>query len=356
MAKTSNFMLGLFVTIGVFLAAAAILWWGASKYFQKGTPYVTYFDESVQGLQVDSSVKYRGVDVGRVEQIRVAPDNKLIAVVMKIELQGDLEKNTVAQLKAAGITGIVFVDLDRRSPEEADLSPKISFPPDYPVIPSRPSQVAQILTSIDAVMEKVKSFDWQAISGKMEKEVQELSSQIRQTARSVENFFQGPATRNILKNVESATKRADESLLRVERILAEGNLERILARTEAVAAGMDRTLARVDKALTEGNIEAALQEGRGVLQEGRSVLQEARNTLAALKEEIRSMKMGDTTLSIKELAENLDKRTRTIGNEIRTLSKNLQAALEKLEVIMEKAADRPSDFIFSGPPPLRREE
>lgn len=349
MAKTSNFMLGLFVTIGVFLAAAAILWWGASKYFQKGEPYVTYFDESVQGLQVDSSVKYRGVDVGRVEQIRVAPDNKLIAVIMKIELQGDVERETVAQLKAAGITGIVFVDLDRRGAEEADLSPKLSFPPDFPVIPSRPSQVAQILTSIDAIMDKVKAFDLQAISGKMEKEVRDLSSQIQQTAKSVENFFQGPTTQSILKNVESATRKADESLLRMEKILAEGNVERILARTEAAVAQMDRTMGRVDMALAEGNLE-------GVLQEGRSVLQEARIVLSSLKEEIRSMKLGETTLPIKELAENLDKRTRTVGNEIRILSKNLQQLSEKLEVILENAANRPSDFIFSGPPPLRREE
>jgi phospholipid/cholesterol/gamma-HCH transport system substrate-binding protein len=356
MAKTSNFMLGLFVTIGVFLAAAAILWWGASKYFQKGVPFVTYFDESVQGLQVDSSVKYRGVDVGRVEQIRVAPDNKLIAVVMKIELQGDVERDTVAQLKAAGITGIVFVDLDRRSAEEADHSPKLSFPPPYPVIPSRPSQIAQILTSIDAIMDKVKGIDLQAISGKVEKEVRDLSSQIQQTAKSVDHFFQGPTTQGILKNVESATRRADESLLRLEKTLAEGNLERILARTESAANQMDRTMARVDKALAEGNVEAALQEGQGVLQEGRGVLQEARHVLSALKEEIRSMKLGETTLPIKELAENLDRRTRTIGNEIRALSKNLQVASEKLEIILENAANRPADFIFSGPPPLRREE
>jgi phospholipid/cholesterol/gamma-HCH transport system substrate-binding protein len=349
MAKTSNFMLGLFVTIGVFLAAAAILWWGASKYFQKGVPFVTYFDESVQGLQVDSSVKYRGVDVGRVEQIRVAPDNKLIAVVMKIQLQGDVEKNTVARLKAAGITGIVFVDLDRRSPEDADLSPKLSFPPDYPVIPSRPSQVAQILTSIDAIMDKLKEIDLRAISGKVEKEVRDVSSQIQQTAKSVENFFNGPTTQGILKNVESATRKADESLVRVEKILGEGNLERILARTESAASQMDRTMARADKALAEGNVEAVLQEGRGVLRE-------AGNVLAALKEEIRGMKLGETTQPVKELAENLDKRTRTTANEIRTLSRTLQALSAKLEVVLENAANRPSDFIFSGPPPLRREE
>jgi phospholipid/cholesterol/gamma-HCH transport system substrate-binding protein len=349
MAKTSNFMLGLFVTIGILLGAAAVLWWGASKYFQKGSPYVTYFDESVQGLQADSSVKYRGVDVGRVEQIRVAPDNNLIAVVMKVQLQGDVEKNTVAQLKAAGITGIVFVELDRRNPDDPDLAPKLEFTPDYPVIPSRPSQISQILTSIDAVMEKVRDVDFQEIFSQVKKELRDLSAQFQQTAKSMEGFFEGPTTQSILKNVESATRRADKSLLRMEKILAEGNLERILARTESATVQMDRSMARVDKALAEANVEAAMQDVRGVLQE-------SRNVLTALKEEIRSMRLGDTTLPIKELAENLDKRTRTIGKEIRTLSENLRQASERLEVILERAEARPSDFIFTTPPPLRREE
>jgi phospholipid/cholesterol/gamma-HCH transport system substrate-binding protein len=349
MAKTSNFMLGLFVTIGILLGAGAILWWGASKYFQKGSPYVTYFDESVQGLQVDSSVKYRGVDVGRVEQIRVAPDNKLIAVMMKIQLKGEIEKNTVAQLRAAGITGIVFVELDSRGPEEPDQAPRLAFTPDYPVIASRPSQINQILTSIDGVMEKVKAIDIQETSSRVEKELRDLSGQIQQTARSMEDFFAGPATQSILKNVGSAAKKADETLGRIEIILAEGNLERILARVDSAAAQMDRSMTQVDKALTEANVGAILHDVRGVLQE-------SRNVLIALREEIRSMKLGDTTLPIKELAENLDKRTRTMGNEIRVLNENLRHAAERLEVILENAETRPSDIIFSSPPPPRREE
>jgi len=63
--KTSKFMVGLFVTVGVFIGLVAIIWLGASNYFEKGLMYVTYFDESVQGLQADSAVKYRGVEVSR---------------------------------------------------------------------------------------------------------------------------------------------------------------------------------------------------------------------------------------------------------------------------------------------------
>src|SRR4030043_19418 len=95
--KTSKFMIGLFVTIGILIGMVAVVWLGASKYFEKGATYVTYFDESVQGLQLDSAVKYRGVEVGRVEKIRVAPDNTLIEVVMKIDLKGELERDDVAR-------------------------------------------------------------------------------------------------------------------------------------------------------------------------------------------------------------------------------------------------------------------
>ena len=59
--------LGRFVTLGIVIIVVAIIWVGATKYFEKGDRYVAYFDESVQGLQKDSIVKYRGVDVGRVD-------------------------------------------------------------------------------------------------------------------------------------------------------------------------------------------------------------------------------------------------------------------------------------------------
>src|SRR4030042_3810826 len=102
--KTSKFMVGLFTIIGVVIGVIAIIWVGASHYFEKGARYGVYFDESVQGLQKDSAVKYRGVEVGRVETIRVAPDNNLIGVIMKVNLKEDLSKTAVAQLKMAGIT------------------------------------------------------------------------------------------------------------------------------------------------------------------------------------------------------------------------------------------------------------
>ena len=91
----TKLMVGIFVLLGFALATGSIIWLGMSNYFEKGLYYVAYFDESVQGLDKDSPVKYRGVSIGRVESINVAPDETLIQVVMKIRKLSSLPSTMV---------------------------------------------------------------------------------------------------------------------------------------------------------------------------------------------------------------------------------------------------------------------
>ena len=144
--KSSKFLIGLFVIVGLLILAATIIWVGASRVLMKGSLYAAYFDESVQGLQVDSAIKYRGVEIGKVQSIDVAPDYRLVEVIMKIDLEGDLQHHTIASLKTAGITGIVFIELDRIQDDELSNSPKLTFKSDYPVIPSRRSEISRFLS------------------------------------------------------------------------------------------------------------------------------------------------------------------------------------------------------------------
>ena len=113
-SKKAKFTVGLFVAGGLTISVLAIVWLGMARYFEKGKFFVTYFNESVQGLKKDSPVKYRGVSIGRVESIGVAPDSKLIQVILKIESGQKLDNNIVAQLKNVGITGSMLVELDRK--------------------------------------------------------------------------------------------------------------------------------------------------------------------------------------------------------------------------------------------------
>ena len=162
--KASTFRLGLFVIIGVVIAMGTMLYLTASSYYDDADSYVTFFNESVQGLQRDSVVKYLGVSVGRVIDIRVAPDYNLIEVVMSIKFEGDLPRTMVAQLRSAGITGITFIELTRRQPGERDQSPKIDFAAEYPIIPSKPSEITQIVSTIEKVSRQFSEANFKASS------------------------------------------------------------------------------------------------------------------------------------------------------------------------------------------------
>jgi len=295
--KTHKFMVGLFVTLGVILIVAGIIWVGATKYFEKGKHYVTYFDESVQGLQKDSIVKYRGVEVGRVEQIGVAPDNRLISVVMKINLREDLPHTAIAQLKAAGITGMVFVELDRQKKGEAAQSPKISFPSEYPVIPSKPSELTKIMSGVNSVVDKFNQMDTRG-----------MLDQFKSTAAEVQIFFNGK------------------------------DMQAILANVKALTANLKDASARLDKTMAAGKIDA-------ILAETGSTINETKALLIALQDELKSLNLPEAM-----------GKTQAIASEIKATSENLRQASETLDSFMTRIKDRPPDLLFGKPPKKRFNE
>ena len=304
----SSRALGIFVTVGVILGVAAIIWVGASKYFEKGDRYVTYFNESVQGLQQDSAVKYRGVDVGRVEEIRVAPDNRLIEVVMKIRLREEVEKNNVAYLRMTGITGIVFIELDRRDPEEPDRSPKVDFAAEHPIIPSKPSELRQIFSGIDEIVEKIKQVDLEGIS-----------KSITHSAMAAENLLAGPKTQKVLANLESISVNLDQTMARIEKITAEGNLE-------------------------------------GIVGETRAALVEARSLIAATRDELKALRLAETAEKANRVADTLSRTSRTTARDLQIMSDNMKRSTETLERLVERLESNPSDLLFSNSPPAGRRD
>ena len=61
-SQRTKFAVGLFLTCGVVFSVLVILWLGMSRFLEKGVYYVTYFDESIQGLNVEEIAKNRGID------------------------------------------------------------------------------------------------------------------------------------------------------------------------------------------------------------------------------------------------------------------------------------------------------
>jgi phospholipid/cholesterol/gamma-HCH transport system substrate-binding protein len=306
--KQSKFMIGIFVTAALILAVVTIVWLGASTYFQKGTLFATYFDESVQGLPVDSNVKYRGVNVGTVRAIQVAPDNKLIEVIMKIDMRGGDEKNLTAKLRSAGLTGIVYIELDRKAEEDVDLSPQISFPAEYPVILSRPSDSMYILSMVDKIVSEMNKVD-----------IKNIFKEFQSIVGGIDQIVNGPKITNIVNNLESATAHLNHAVGRIDRLTAEGKLEDILKET-------------------------------------RGTIADARALIGKIREDIDTMKLADSAGKANQIVTGVDKSVREMTFNLKNTADNLQRASESLDILIDKLRDDPSDLLFSRPPPVSERE
>jgi phospholipid/cholesterol/gamma-HCH transport system substrate-binding protein len=304
--RSSKFSIGLFVIIGALICAGIIIWIGAAGVFMKGSLYTTYFDESVQGLQVDSAIKYRGVEIGKVQSIKVAPDYRLIEVVMKIDLEGDLQKQTIAALTSAGITGIVFIELDRIKPGELFNSPIVNFKSSYPIIPSRRSGIGRFLADTGVIMQNIKDIDLKGIS-----------NQLKNTTKAIENFVEGKRINNIMTNLESTS------------------------------ANLNQAISRINKTVTEGKVDKAVNETMGILSDARKLIGQAKNEFDALK----LQEKADRT---DVLLEDIDKKAKVITNELQDTSEHLRVTSENLQRLSESLTKNPSELIFSKPAPPRK--
>jgi len=324
----TQFSVGLFVIIGLAILTIAIIWLGMSHYLDRGQYFAAYFAESVQGLDRDSPVKYRGVPVGRLVSLSVAPDGELIQAVLNIEKDIQPDADWVAQLRVVGFTGVMFIELDQRALDEPDWSPKITFPSKYPIIPTRPSGMKQIMDGITDVVEQLRGIDLIGITTKLkntidrasvaidEAQIGALSADLRETLASARGLLTNPRIERIMENAESAG-----------------------AAFRDVGRHADTTLGQVDVAVgnLDRNIGEVKEELSLAIADLRSTLNEAESMFAASTDLVR-----DTRPRVGNLERQL----------VMTL-RDLRGTLGNLDRLLSILADQPSLLIFAEPPPQR---
>jgi phospholipid/cholesterol/gamma-HCH transport system substrate-binding protein len=304
--KSSKFLIGLFVITGLLIGAVVIIWISAADLLMKGSTYVSYFDESVQGLQTDSPVKYRGVEIGKVDSIKVAPDYRLIEVVMKINLAGDLQNQTFAQLRTAGITGIVFIELDRIKPGESLDLQTVKFEHAYPIIPSRRSEISRFLADTNAIMQNIRAIDFKGIS-----------VQLKNTTKSIETFLEGD------------------------------RLDRIISNLESMSFNLDKSVAKINKTIAEGKIDDVFKETAETLANTRQLINRTR-------QEIEALNIPQHSVKTEMILDTLDKRTKSITLDLQDTAENLRVTSEYLQKLAESLNNNPSELIFTKPAPPRK--
>ncbi len=322
-------LVGLFMTAGTLIGMVATVWLGMNRYFEQGKFYATYFDQSVQGLTADSPVKYRGVTVGRVDQIAVAPDSKLIMVVMMIESGIGVDKDMVAQLKVVGITGSMFIELDRGSKEDFALSPKLDFPSKYPIIASKPSEISKLFQGLDDVIRQVNDLDLKGISERAKTTLDNINTNVGEM------------------QLGALSKELRTTLANFNQNFSTKRWEKMTSGIETAVDTLNRTINTADKSFSHA--DATIGDVQQVINGNKKELADA---IAGFHE--LAVNSNRLMLDLQQLSGRSEYKFSEVSEQLRVLLQHLDGTTKTLDKALGQLEQNPSRLLFGSPPPPRQ--
>jgi len=274
--KVNYTIVGMFVLLlgGVLIGLA--FWLSAGGQFQRDQQrYHAYFDESVAGLNRNAPVRYRGVEVGRVVEIALAPDQSgRVQVLMKINRDTPIKQDTTAKLKMQGLTGLASLELSGGSAQAKPLTK--GKDQEYPVIPTQHSFLKQLDTAVNGLINNLTetSENINALTDA------EMRKSMKRILTNVETFTQmlaeqKPVIEAVLKNTG---RTLDTSAQAAEEV---GKLAKRLHQT----AGMMETMV-TDISAASRSVRASLDDTRQPLRDLSGQTLPELNALAAEMREL----------------------------------------------------------------------
>lgn len=250
MATPANhFKLGLFVIVVVAAAIVIALVLGVYGMKKDTASFVTYFDESVQGLDVDSPVKFRGVTVGTVSNIVIAPDHRHIEVTEAIDTDAFASLGFTgegaavhpppelrAQLASASITGGKFVAIDHFDPK-THPPPPLPFPAPERYIPATPSMLKSLEQTLVEAMSKLPGLADAVVA---------TTTRIDRMLAELDGEGIPRRAADTLTHADRALIGLDQTIRRIDRARLTDKAGSTLDELSKAVAKMNRALDRVD--------------------------------------------------------------------------------------------------------------
>ncbi|TVP42628.1 MAG: MCE family protein [Gemmatimonadales bacterium] len=320
-------------TIGIFLIGALVLAiigvaaLAAGAWFEDRETFVSYFSESVNGLERGAPVKFKGVTVGSVTElmIKIDPTDRTATVPVRYEVDvrrlttglgtyialddpAVLEQQVAAGLRAqlqleSIVTGLLFIELTYRTdPSPPSQAERLA---EHPEIPTTPSLLAA----------------FGAEGGSLVAEVLDILGQVNDMLEVID--------------VADISQAVVASAQAVEALVTSEELQVAIGEIPELAASLGRTLERTEVMVDRLNeaIDPLQVQAEGTLEELGRTLQSARMTL----EESRGLISSDTG----------------VGYRLEQALASLAEAAEALRVLAV-TLERNPDMLIRGAPPPRR--
>lgn len=330
--RTSALRVGLLIVGGI-VALLALVWFLRGGQVTNGTLFVTYFSESVQGLETGSKVEYRGVTVGRVTQLGVVsaihgteqqgvadPQFRQVYVRYIVDTARIGHFPSVAEAVSLGlrarlntqlITGLSYIDLDFIDPARYP-TPSLPWKPEADFVPSIPSTFAQVQNAGQQLLAKLDRVD-------------------------------------VAQLVTSLTALSDT----LNKQLANGGLERTLSSASDLFGDADKAVKSADLPSLTANLRqtsdklaalASSPELKALLTHGASATE----------------RLGELTGRMAALITALDATVRQVAGGaaqlqagLAPLVRNMQVASENLRELTSSLRQYPGQVLSGPPPPVK---
>jgi phospholipid/cholesterol/gamma-HCH transport system substrate-binding protein len=311
---TNHWKLGLFVVVASFCALTFLIWLGSQSFRKETVRYVSYFDEPVTGLEIGSPVSFRGVRIGNVELVDIAPDRRHVEVgydlqVTVLEHMGLAKKRSRGhvqmrvpddvrvQIASSGVTGVKHIKLDYL-PNSPVL--KLPFPVPENYIPASPSTLKSLEDAVVKALDDLPAVVAKALSvlsrtdelvasvqgAALPEKASVLLANANQTVDVLHGKVAGVDSVGISQKANQALTELNQVLARADNLIKRvdsdtGLLESVQRATDAVgevavnargtAPRLDQTLEHVsDVALSMQRLLDALERDPDMLLKGRA--------------------------------------------------------------------------------------
>jgi phospholipid/cholesterol/gamma-HCH transport system substrate-binding protein len=303
MEREANYAaVGAFVLLVLAMAGLFVYWYADSRDARSYQRYEIYFEGSVSGLTLGSTVRFLGVDVGRVHDIRV--DRRAagrVQVIADIDSEAPVTEQTVAELSLQGVTGLLYIDL-------------LGQPGSKKLIDDVPGERYPVIASV----------------------------------RSNFDVF--------VSSLPDAVARAGEVAQRVNLVLSDENIKAMsltVANIEAASRTLPGTMREID--LLAKDLRVAAGEVRAVAASVRQLTDTAapEATVALQRVRVAADNLATTTARLDQLLAESQRDVRAFTRdglpEFEQLVRDSRAAAGEFQALMRSLRENPSQLVYEPP-------
>ncbi len=297
-----SFLIGAVIII---IAGTAIL--AGNTWFTNRTTFVSFFKETVNGLEEGAPVKFQGAPVGTVSKIRIQIDERdktfQVQVEYEIDIKSlrtqlgtyvDLSQQSVldrqiadglrAQLQMESIvSGMLYIELAyRKDAKPPELEPRATK---WPEIPTTPSLMAALGTGAGSVVAEVVRVLFKVNEMLAAIDIPEINAAVVASAQAVQRLVDAPELRAALKEVPGMTAQLNRTMARVDTLASTANaaIDPMATDLKGATKEMHATLQSLRRTIDETQGLLSTDSGLGFGLEAALVnLKEATNALRQL--------------------------------------------------------------------------